>query len=135
MTVVEFLEVPTHERWIDEIDRYGWPGPNGSSASLDDIQGIRIGISSASFRENHDPTGTLYPASLHDYRHQLGRRLRLPFPYSLPADEAYRDGCLRRTRNLIGFSGWVARRQCAWRYRVLRFRNVTRSWVGLLPWG
>jgi hypothetical protein len=120
ISLEEFLKIPNQEEWQREQDDHLWLGPDGSSSSLDDVQGIRIGISSPSFKRNHDEAGVIYPASLHDWRYQLGRRLRLPERYRKAADEGYRAGCRRKTSHLIGFSGTIARWQCAFRYWMLR---------------
>jgi hypothetical protein len=135
MTPQEFMEHPTHEQWLEEIDKHGWRGPDGSSASFDSIQGIRVGIMSASYEKNLAPDGDLYAASGHDWRHQLGRRLDLPTRYSGPNDRYYRDRCLQHTAHLMGWSGWKARRSCWFRWRVLRARVYARAMFGLKPWG
>lgn len=135
MSIAEFMREPKHVDWLNEIDSFGWRGPDGSSSSTDDIQGIRIGIKSASYRENLAADGRLYAASGHDWRHQLGRRLGLPAHYSRPNDTYYRNRCLEHVSVLIGFSGWKARRQCWARWRVLRARVYVRALFGALPWG
>jgi hypothetical protein len=121
LSLEDFLEIPTEEEWQREIDVHGWTGPDGSSSSTDDIEGIRIGVTSPSYE-----FATL-PANLHDWRYQLARRLRLPAPWRRAADAGYRDGCLACVAILIGFSGRVARRRARARYWILRAAGW-RAW-------
>jgi len=134
ITIAEFMRVPDRIDWLKEL-RNGWKGPDGSSSSTDAICGVRIGIKSPSYDQNLDYRGRLYPASKHDYRYQLGRRLQLPSYYSLPADEAYRDGCLEECMVLVGPFWWLAYFRCHARYLALRARVELRELFGLLPWG
>jgi hypothetical protein len=114
ITLEKFLSAPTLTEWQREIDEHGWCGPDGSSCSLDDVQGIRIGITSPSYKHNG------LPANRHDWHYQLGRRFKLPERFRVAADVAYRDGCSEMTAHLIGLSGWLARIQCRARYFILR---------------
>ena len=87
MTVEEFMQHPTIERWLEEISE-GWEGPNGSSMSSDHIMGVRIGEASTNFAHSG------LPANLHDYRYRLGRRLKLGPGHRKAADAAFRDECI-----------------------------------------
>jgi hypothetical protein len=130
VTLDDFLSEPTKRDWCHEIAECGWPGPNGSSASTDAICGVRIGIKSPKY-EYHN-----LPASEHDWRYQLGRRLSLPWEWSLPTDQGYRDGCLRKVRfALIGPFLLVAVVRCYARYFGLRARVWCRTLAAIPPWG
>lgn len=87
--------------------------PDGSSASLDDIEGIRIGISGPEYRPR-------LPANLHDFRYWWSRNHEMVPWTRQEADAEYRDGCLRCVSILVGFSGWKARKRCWARYWGLR---------------
>lgn len=122
MTELEkFLRHPTPSQWNREIRVYGWSGPDGSSCSRDNIEGVVIG---SDIPRHEDST---LPANLHDWRYQQGRRKKLPQSFRKAADEGYRDGCLERVSHLVGFSGWKARKRCHIRYRALR-------WFGRRAW-
>jgi hypothetical protein len=105
---------------------------DGSSASLDDIEGIRIGISENPPRWRKPAL----PASLHDYRYFCARTQKV-IPWTRQeADAEYRDGCLRCVSVLVGFSGWKARRRCWLRYYGLRIAGRAaygHKWWGLGP--
>ena len=110
-----FMAVPTVDEWHDEIER-GWRGPDGSSMSTDHMMGVRIGLTSTDYKH------AKLPANLHDWRYQLGRRLRLDGRFRHAADVAYRDDCIAyiprkldgRTMIAIGVArAWV-------RYYALR---------------
>lgn len=109
-----FLRLPTPVEWRREFKYFDWEGPDGSSCSLDDIEGIRIGTTSTNIADLR------YPANLHDWRYQQGRRKRLSDVFRKVADQDYLDGCLGRTFLLVGFSGWKARKRCWIRYFGLR---------------
>jgi hypothetical protein len=105
---------------------------DGSSASLDDIEGIRIGIS-------EDPPkwrNPALPAALHDMRYWKARTYKhVPWTRQ-EADAEYRDGCLRCVSVLVGFSGWKARKRCWLRYYGLRAfgrKAYGHTWLGLGP--
>jgi hypothetical protein len=122
VTLEEFLCPPTLEEWEAEIAA-GWPGPDGSTSSLDDVEGVRIGISSPDFM------WALLPANLHDWRYRLSRRCGgLPKAWRQAADAAYRDGCAQRVREtLIGWRVWAGARRAEVRYVGLR-------WFGRFVW-
>lgn len=79
----------------------GWPGPDGSSSSLDNIEGVSIGKSSPAFADY------VFPANRHDFRYELGRRLELPEAYRRAADREHRGvvGCRRLPRRLLRLEG------------------------------
>lgn len=91
----------------------GWES-DGSSCSLDDVMGVRIGRSG--------PDWNLLPASLHDVLYVVSRRLGgLPAPFRKVADELYRDQIIHVTGNhLIGWRRHVARLRAHARYVGLR---------------
>ncbi len=109
----KFLRPPTKKQWDDELAR-GWDGPDGSSASTDNIGGIVIGTTSKKFSDSK------LPANFHDWLYRLGRRKGLHRRFRKAADKAYRDWCLVRVSVLVGYAGWKARIRCRARYRVLR---------------
>jgi hypothetical protein len=113
VTIHEFLRPPSLEEWNATLS-LGWSGPDGSSSSLDDIEGIRIGITSTSYDHAH------LPANWHDWLYMLGRTHRLPQNYRAAADALYCDRCLDQVAILIGWNGWKARTRCYIRYRALR---------------
>lgn len=115
LTLEEFLAPPTLEAWCRELELHGWAGPDGSSCSLDDIMGVRIGITSRSWEHAR------LPANEHDWRYQLGRRHGLPESYRKAADQGYRDGCAHRVRAaLIGWRVPVGAARAWARYVGLR---------------
>jgi hypothetical protein len=109
-----FLRLPTKAEWDREFEYFGWEGSDGSSSSFDDIEGIRIGVTSRRLID------LSYPANLHDWRYQMGRRKVLPASFRKAADKGYRDDCLDEVSVLVGFSGWKARVRCHIRYYALR---------------
>ena len=114
MQLREFMALPTADRWQWALN-HGWPGPDGSSSSTDHIMGVRIGVTSAL----HDDA--FLPANLHDWRYFLGRLVGLPETHRAAADEAYRDGCLKRVRaKLTGWRLAIAITRCHGRYVALR---------------
>lgn len=116
-----FLRPPTKHQWLREIKHHGWSGPDGSSASTDNIGGIVIGTTSKAFGDSQRP------ANLHDWYYQQGRRKGLHRRFRKAADKVYRDGCLRCVSILVGYAGWKARQRCRIRYRVLRLFG-RRAW-------
>jgi hypothetical protein len=130
MTLDDFLREPTKLQWCREITEHGWRGPDGSSCSLDAIMGIRIGIKDPRY-EFH-----LLPANAHDWRHQLGRRLDLPWEWSIPSDHLYLTQHQKRmTDELVGPWLWVALWICWARYTMLRIRAHALRLVGFPVWG
>jgi hypothetical protein len=119
--LARFLHIPTLIEWQREFEYFGWDGSDGSTSSFDDIEGIRIGITSRNIKD------VGYPANLHDWRYQLGRRKRLGPKFRRAADKGYRDDCLLAISVLVGFSGWKARIRCWIRYFALRLFGVS-SW-------
>lgn len=113
--------VPSAEQWHGERQS-GWCGSNGSSASLDDIEGIEIGTTSREYRPD-------LPANLHDYHYRVIRRLVSTHCIGEPtrgqmqraADRRHRAELLRKLTVLGGWSGWKARRRAQLRYRALRW--------------
>jgi hypothetical protein len=118
-----FLHFPTKAEWDREFEYFGWSGSDGSSSSFDDIEGIRIGKTSRKISDIG------YPANLHDWRYQMGRRKVLPAACRKAADKGYRDDCLLSVAILVGFSGWKARVRCHIRYYVLRLVGGF-AWTG-----
>ncbi len=109
-----FLLRPTEGQWRLELNR-GWDGPDGSSCSLDDIMGIRIGITSSEY-EHVD-----LAANRHDWYYRLGRRLKLSRAHRMTADAWYRDRCIAITdAALIGWRVYAARARAHARYVLLR---------------
>lgn len=113
----DFVERPSMAEWNAELRR-GWSGPDGSSRSTDTIMGVRIGITSRSYRWVN------LPANRHDWYYRLGRRWRLPESWRREADRRYRDLCLALVR--LSLVGWraplrpLAVARCHARYAVLR---------------
>jgi len=120
MDIEEFLEMPSEGRWRQEIDA-GWAGPDGSSSSTDHMMGVRIGIADPGYAYHK------YPANLHDYRYQLGRRFKLSSEFRKRADIEYRERCIeyidRRLDGKIMTGIGITR---AWfRYYILRLFGGT----------
>ncbi|KKL25338.1 hypothetical protein LCGC14_2406300 [marine sediment metagenome] len=115
-----FLRLPTKEEWTSELEN-GWDGPDGSSASTDNIGGIVIGKTSRSFYSSE------LPANLHDWYYRLGRRKGLHRRFRKAADKSYRNGCLEKVSILVGWAGWKARMRCRTRYQGLRLFGW-RAW-------
>lgn len=121
MTLDEFLAPPAREAWEAELAA-GWSGPDGSSSSLDDIEGVRIGITSTS-HEHH-----ALPANRHDWRYHLGRTRMLPPEFRAAADREYRDGCAERVRStLIGWRVKAGEARAHARFYALRLFGG-RAW-------
>ena len=55
MTLEDFMRIPTRLDWNREIE-FGWPGPDGSTASTDHMMGVKIGVTSKAFEQT---TGVL----------------------------------------------------------------------------
>jgi hypothetical protein len=121
------LHVPTLEQWEAELAS-GWAGSDGSTASLDDIEGIRIGQSGREYQPG-------LPANLHDYHYRVIRRLMAHHEIDemtrtelqATADHRHYAGLLRCVSVLIHFDGWIARRRAGVRYQVLRWRGRSRT--------
>lgn len=113
-SVEDFLARPTESEWAAEL-LAGWNGPDGSSNSLDDVEGIRIGITSRSWAHCD------LAANRHDWYYQLGRRWRLGPEFRKAADAWYRDRCIEITdAALIGWRVHKARARAWLRYWALR---------------
>ena len=113
-TIKKFLAKPSWFNWAEELDA-GWPGPDGSSCSLDDIQGVRIGITSRSYRHAD------LAANRHDWYYRLGRRFRLGHKFRKAADAWYRDRCIEQiNETIIGFSRRMGVARAHARYYGLR---------------
>lgn len=113
-SVAEFLLEPTEDQWNAEL-LAGWLGPDGSSNSLDDIEGIRIGITSRSYAYH------ALAANGHDWLYQNGRRHKLGPEFRAAADAWYRDRCIRITdKALVGWRVYAARARAWTRYYALR---------------
>tara|TARA_R110000824_G_scaffold21496_6_gene80073 strand:- start:4415 stop:4789 length:375 start_codon:yes stop_codon:yes gene_type:complete len=109
MTLEDFMRIPTRLDWNREIE-FGWPGPDGSTASTDHMMGVKIGVTSKAFEHS-----TL-PANLHDWRYRLGRENGLGGNYRRVADVAYRDDCIKYIRTQLDS-------------RVATALGVSRAWV------
>jgi hypothetical protein len=132
---------PTQQQWkrategwtIDGTDRRCEKlDPDGSSASLDDIMGIRIGISSNTYEDS------FYPANKHDFIYWYARNHEGEWCKRIEGDADYRDGCRERVSRLIGAAGWLARRICRGRYIGLRIagrKAYGHKWLGFGPRG
>lgn len=113
--------LPTREEWLAEVSS-GWPPCDGSSASLDDLEGILIGCSGDEYRPD-------LPANLHDYHYRVIRRLiayhqvdeTVRAAMQAAADQRHYEGLMACTTILVGFSGWKARRRAWVRYQALRW--------------
>lgn len=109
---------PSVHAWLVES---GWPGSDGSSASLDNIEGIRIGATGTAFNR--------LPATVHDRGYELSRRYGgLPAPLRKRMDRAYRDLCIRAVSEVL--VGWNHRKAVARahaRYLGLRV-GAWRAW-------
>jgi hypothetical protein len=131
------LRHPTREKWTRAVAGLALDGsdrrteklnPDGSSASLDDVEGIRIGCSDAVYRNPQ------LPANLHDFRYWCARNHAFVPWTRQEADAEYRDGCLRLTSILIGWHGWKAKQRCWLRYYGLRVAGRAaygHKWLGL----
>jgi hypothetical protein len=101
------------EAW-EWLTAAGWVS-DGSSASRDDIMGVRIGASGM------HPRLRFLPANRHDFFYALGRLFRLGAAFRLAADRDYRDRCIERVeRALIGWRAWEGKRRARFRYAGLR---------------
>jgi hypothetical protein len=112
---------PSPEHWACELAS-GWQGSDGSSASLDDIEGIRVGKTGRDYLPG-------LPANLHDFHYRVIRRLaarqmiddRTRRAMRAAADLRHYTGLLAQVSVLIGWSGWKARRRAGARYQALRW--------------
>lgn len=112
---------PTREEWEAELNS-GWAGSNGSSASLDNIEGVVIGTSTKEYSPN-------YPANWHDFLYRVIRRLYVMgilsdndrYYFQLAADQAHYAALLDSVAHLVGFNGWMARKRAEIRYYALRW--------------
>jgi hypothetical protein len=118
---VDGFEALTHDAdvhaWLVET---GWRS-DGSSSSLDNIEGLRVGASGTAFN--------LLPATTHDRAYELSRRLGgLPGALRKRADQGYRDGCLAIVNGtLIGANRALGVARCHARYLGLRI-GAWGSW-------
>lgn len=111
---------PTAQEWYAETES-GWPPCDGSSCSLDDVEGIRVGISGGDYRPD-------LPANHHDYDYRVIRRLvallqideQTRRAMQKAADTKHWLGLQRKVAVLIGVSGWKARARARVRYSALR---------------
>lgn len=111
---------PRRDEWTAEVES-GWPPSDGSTASLDDLEGIQIGIAGAAYRPD-------LPANHHDYDCRVIRRLLFSGQVDLAtarqmrqvADRKHYVNLLRAVSVLVGWSGWKARRRAYVRYLGLR---------------
>jgi hypothetical protein len=97
---------------------------DGSSNSLDDIEGVRIGRSGVDYADAN------LPANRHDFWYALGRVFKLGAAFRAAADADYRDQCKQRVgAALIGVNAWKGRRRAEARWLVLRVagRRAFRS--------
>ncbi len=116
-SIETFIARPRAGAWNQEL-RAGWAGPDGSSMSTDTIMGVRIGITSRSYKYVD------LPANRHDWYYRLGRRYRLPSGYRAAADWSYCGLCIRRCRAELAWWSplfWVAWVRSIARYIALRF--------------
>jgi hypothetical protein len=129
-TAAEVAEhCPTAGEWQAEVES-GWPPCDGSSCSLDDIEGIRIGRSGTEY-------APWLPANRHDYDYRVIRRLvalrwideATRSAMQAAADEKHLGGLLERVSVLIGWNGFKARARAHVRYHVLRLVG----WRSTLP--
>lgn len=117
---------PTETEWKAELES-GWPGSNGSSASLDNIEGIRIGSTTTAYTPD-------LPANLHDFHYRVLRRLRLVLSRKTrramrrAADAEHLEGLLRDVAILVGWNGWKARQRARVRWVVLRLFGWRAIW-------
>lgn len=119
-----FTALPiTVREWKAAID-WGWPGPDGSTASLDNIEGVVIG------KTTRDPRWRHLPASRHDFFYELGRRFQLDSRYRKAADQDYRDTCIGILQEaLVGLNqrlGVLRAHARYWGLRLFARRAFTR---------
>lgn len=132
------LRRPSVAAWECELAG-GWAGPDGSSCSLDDVEGIRIGVTARVF--------CLLPANLHDFRYRCIRRLLACGKVNRAQGRALRKladaehwaELVLAVRVLVGFHGWKARQRAHVRWiglRLLGARNAEpRGREELFPQG
>lgn len=111
---------PGEIAWESEL-RSGWPGPDGSSCSLDNVEGIKIGETTRDYRPD-------LPANLHDFRYRVIRRLRAwnlidskqAAELRALADQEHYTKLMESVSILVGWNGWKARQRVRARYYALR---------------
>ena len=111
---------PLERHWAAEL-RSGWPGPDGSSCSLDNVEGIKIGETTREYRPD-------LPANLHDFRYRVIRRLYKwglitdaeASELRLLADLEHYEKLMESVSILVGWNGWKARQRVRARYYALR---------------
>lgn len=109
-----FTSGPIGPDAFDWLVTRGWAS-DGSSASLDDIMGVRIGASGNRYDDAH------LPANRHDCFYELGRLFRLSPPFRAAADADYRDRCIEAVNShLIGWRQHAGVARAHARYRTLR---------------
>jgi len=112
--------MPSYRNWKAELQS-GWPGPDGSTSSLDNIEGIQIGLTTTDYR-------TDLPANLHDFRYRVIRRLwaggvidkSMVQKMRAAADAEHLEKLLEAVSVLVGWHGFKARIRARVRYRALR---------------
>lgn len=118
---------PTKEEWSAEL-RSGWGGSNGSSCSLDNIEGVVIGTSTHEYSPQ-------YPANWHDFLYRVIRRLYVigkisgdeRYYFQLAADQAHYAALLDSVAHLVGINGWLARKRAVVRYYALRWAGKSST--------
>lgn len=118
---------PTEEQWQAELNS-GWKGSNGSSCSLDNIEGIVIGTTTKEYSPN-------LPANWHDFLYRTIRRLYYQglldddsrYYFQLAADHAHYAALLDSVTHLVGINGWIARKRAEIRYYALRWAGKSST--------
>lgn len=109
-----FTSGPIGPDAFDWLVTRGWAS-DGSSASLDDIMGVRIGASGNRYED------AVLPANRHDCFYELGRLFRLSPPFRAAADADYRDRCIEAVNlHLVGWRQHAGVARAHARYRTLR---------------
>lgn len=114
---------PSESQWAAELAS-GWRGSDGSTLSLDQIEGIEIGRTGSEYLPD-------LPANLHDFLYRVIRRLmahrlideQARARLQACADNRLHAGMLSRVHVLIGLDGWVARRRAGVRFQAVRWRG------------
>lgn len=112
---------PTFEQWQAELAS-GWTGSDGSTSSLDDIEGVQIGVTGTDHRPD-------LPANHHDFDYRVLRRLGAHYlideyeraDLQAAADAKHYAGLLEKVAVLVGWNGWKARARAWGRYQALRW--------------
>jgi len=118
---------PTNDEWLAELDS-GWKGSNGSSCSLDNIEGVVIGTTTRNYTPN-------LPANWHDFLYRTIRRLLAlgkitdteRYYFQLAADQAHYAALLDSVAHLVGINGWIARKRAEIRYYALRWAGKSST--------